>query len=105
MHYDAHSIRWFKEISTMQQYVPDSLPALNHVVDMNQRIIQQTVAANQSWMRFVQRRIEQDIEIAQQFARCTNPQEFTTVCSEYAKTWVQEYQSALAEFGRLISGR
>jgi Phasin protein len=87
----------------MQQYIGDGLPALSDVIDMNQRFMQRTVAATQSWMQFMHRRIERDIELAQQLARCINPQDFTAVCSEYAKTYIQDYQSAFAEFARLGS--
>jgi len=76
-------------------------PALEAMGEINNRFIQQLADFNTAWAAFVQRRLGEDLETAQQLSKCGSMQEWFQTYSAFLQTAQQQYQAEFAELARL----
>jgi len=68
-------------------------PTLEAVAEMNGKLYEGIAAMNKEWTSFVNRRLKEDLGIAEQLAACTG----------YVRTAWTDYQSGLEQMTRLNS--
>ena len=73
------------------------------VAEMNGKLYEGIVAMNKEWTSFVNRRLKEDLGIAEQLAACTNAEDMLRTCTGYVRTAWTDYQSGLEQMTRLNS--
>ena len=73
------------------------------VAEMNGKLYEGIVAMNKEWTSFVNRRLKQDLGIAEQLAACTTTEDMLRTCTGYVRTAWTDYQSGLEQMSRLNS--
>ena len=78
-------------------------PTLEAVAEMNGKLYEGIAAMNKEWTSFVNRRLKEDLGIAEQLAACTNAEDMLRTCTGYVRTAWTDYQSGLEQMTRLNS--
>jgi|SoiMethySBSTD1v2_1073268.scaffolds.fasta_scaffold1003186_2 hypothetical protein len=73
------------------------------VAEMNGKLYEGIVAMNKEWTSFVNRRLKEDLGIAEQLAACTTTEDMLRTCTGYVRTAWTDYQSGLEQMTRLNS--
>jgi hypothetical protein len=78
-------------------------PTLEAVAEMNGKLYEGIAAMNKEWTSFVNRRLKEDLGIAEQLAACTTTEDMLRTCTGYVRTAWTDYQSGLEQMTRLNS--
>jgi hypothetical protein len=78
-------------------------PTLEAVAEMNGKLYEGIAAMNKEWTSFVNRRLKEDLGIAEQLAACTTTEDMLRTCTGYVRTAWSDYQSGLEQMTRLNS--
>jgi hypothetical protein len=78
-------------------------PTLAVVAEMNGKLYEGIAAMNKEWTSFVNRRLKEDLGIAEQLAACTTTEDMLRTCTGYVRTAWTDYQSGLEQMARLNS--
>ena len=73
------------------------------VAEMNGKLYEGIVAMNKEWTSFVNRRLKEDLGIAEQLAACTTTEDMLRTGTGYVRTAWTDYQSGLEQMTRLNS--
>jgi len=73
------------------------------VAEMNGKLYEGIAAMNKEWTSFVNRRLKEDLGIAEQLAACTTTEDMLRTCTGYVRTAWTDYQSGLEQMTRLNS--
>lgn len=76
-------------------------PMVEALTEANGRIIEQVSRANNEWIGFVGRRIDEDLAASRRFMECRTVQDVMAAYGEYFQRAQHQYQSEVQYFARL----
>jgi hypothetical protein len=76
-------------------------PALSAMAQVNGKVYENLAAMNKSWAEFLNRRLKEDLGVAQQLASCKSVQEVYGLCADYMQTALSDYRSEMEQMGKL----
>ena len=78
-------------------------PTLEAMADVSGKLYEGIAAMNKEWTSFVNRRLKEDLGMAEQLAACATTEEMFRTCTGYVRTAWTDYQSGLEQMTRLNS--
>jgi hypothetical protein len=76
-------------------------PMFAAMTELNGRFLEQVSKANNEWMGFVNRRLNEDIAASQRFMECKTVQDLFAAYSDFVQRAQQQYQAEFQYFARL----
>ncbi|MGE0023328.1 MAG: phasin family protein [Hyphomicrobium sp.] len=76
-------------------------PMLAAMTEINGRFLEQFSRANNEWLGFVNRRLNEDMAASQRFMECKTLQDLFAAYSEFFQRAQQQYQAEFQYFARL----
>ncbi len=78
-------------------------PTLEAVAEVSGKLYEGIAAMNKEWTSFVNRRLKEDLGMAEQLAACTTTEDMLRTCTGYVRTAWADYQSGVEQMTRLNS--
>lgn len=88
-------------LASFEAWMNINRPMLAAMTELNGRFIEQVSRANNEWMGFVNRRLNEDMAASQRFMECKTVQDLFTAYSEFFQRAQQQYQAEFQYFARL----
>jgi wobble nucleotide-excising tRNase len=76
-------------------------PMIEAMTEMNGRLIEQVSRANEEWIGFVGRRLDEDLATSRRLMECRTTQDVMAAYAEYFQRAQKQYQSEIQHFTRL----
>ena len=76
-------------------------PIIEAMNELTNRTFEKAAALNSAWSNFVQRRVQQNIDLPQRLAACRSPEEVMRVYGTWAQIAVEQYQHGFDEMARI----
>jgi hypothetical protein len=88
-------------VASLETWLNINRPMLAAMTELNGRLLEQMSRANNEWMGFVNRRLNEDMAASQRFMECRTVQDLFTAYSEFFQRAQQQYQAEFQYFARL----
>ena len=88
-------------LATFEAWMSINRPMVAAMTELNGRFIEQVSKANNEWLGFLNRRINEDIAASQRILECKTPQDFFTAASDFFQRAQAHYQAEFQYFARL----
>jgi hypothetical protein len=88
-------------LASFEAWMNINRPMLAAMTELNGRFIEQVSRANNEWLGFVNRRLNEDMAASQRFMECKTVQDVFTAYSEFLQRAQQQYQAEFQYFARL----
>ncbi len=88
-------------IAALEAWVSVNRPMMAALTELNGRFIEQVSKANNEWLGFINRRLNEDIAASQRLMECRTLQDVFAAYSEFIQRAQQQYQAEFQHFARL----
>lgn len=88
-------------LAPLEAWLSLNRPVFAAMTELNGRFLEQMSKANNEWLGFVNRRLNEDMAASQRFMECKTVQEVFTAYSEFIQRAQQQYQAEFQYFARL----
>jgi hypothetical protein len=88
-------------IAALEAWVSVNRPMMAALTELNGRFIEQVSKANNEWLGFINRRLNEDIAASQRLMECRTLQDVFAAYSEFMQRAQQQYQAEFQHFARL----
>lgn len=87
--------------ASLEAWISINRPMLAAMTEINGRFLEQMSKANNEWIGFVNRRLNEDIAASQRFMQCKTVQDLFAAYSDFFQRAQQQYQAEFQYFARL----
>lgn len=88
-------------LASFETWLDLNRPMFAAMTELNGRFIEQVSKANNEWLGFVNRRLNEDMAASQRFMECKTVQDLFAAYSEFFQRAQQQYQAEFQYFARL----
>jgi hypothetical protein len=88
-------------LASFEAWLTLNRPMFAAMTELNGRFLEQVSRANNEWLGFVNRRVNEDMAASQRFMECKTVQDFFSAYSEFFQRAQQQYQAEFQYFARL----
>ncbi|HEX2840795.1 phasin family protein [Hyphomicrobium sp.] len=88
-------------LAPLEAWLSLNRPVFAAMTELNGRFLEQMSKANNEWLGFVNRRLNEDMAASQRFMECKTVQDLFTAYSEFIQRAQQQYQAEFQYFARL----
>ncbi len=88
-------------IAALEAWVSVNRPMMAALSELNGRFIEQVSKANNEWLGFINRRLNEDIAASQRLMECRTLQDVFAAYSDFIQRAQQQYQAEFQHFARL----
>jgi hypothetical protein len=88
-------------LASLETWMNINRPVLAAMTELNGRFIEQMSRANNEWMGFVNRRLNEDMAASKRLLECKTVQDVFSAYSEFFQRAQQQYQAEFQYFARL----
>ena len=79
-------------------------PAFAAMADVNGRLYTGLIEFNKEWANFVNRRLQDDLSLPQQFGACKTPRDVFKVYADFYRQAFEDYQHEFAKLAKMGQG-
>jgi len=87
--------------ASIEAWMGINRPMFAAMTEINGRFLEQVSRANNEWLGFVNRRLNEDMAASQRFMECKTLQDLFAAYSEFFQRAQQQYQAEFQYFARL----
>lgn len=87
--------------ASLETWMSINRPMLAAMTELNGRFLEQVSRANNEWMGFVSRRLNEDMAASKRLLECKTVQDLFTAYSDFFQRAQQQYQAEFQYFARL----
>lgn len=88
-------------LASFEAWLSINRPMFAAMTELNGRFLEQVSKANNEWIGFVNRRLNEDIAASQRFMECKTVQDLFAAYSDFIQRAQQQYQAEFQYFARL----
>jgi hypothetical protein len=88
-------------LASLETWMTINRPMLEAVTELNGRLIEQVSRANNEWLGFMNRRLNEDMAASKRFMECKTVQDVFSAYSDFFQRAQQQYQAEFQYFARL----
>ncbi len=88
-------------LQSLEAWMNINRPMFAAMTELNGRFLEQVSKANNEWLGFVNRRLNEDMAASQRFMECKTVQDVFAAYSEFLQRAQQQYQAEFQYFARL----
>lgn len=88
-------------LASLETWMSFNRPMLEAMTELNGRLIEQVSRANNEWLGFVNRRMNEDMAASKRFMECKTVQDVFSAYSDFIQRAQQQYQAEFQYFARL----
>lgn len=88
-------------VASLEAWMSLNQPMLAAMTELNGRFLEQVSKANNEWLGFVNRRLNEDMAASQRFMECKTVQDVFAAYSDFFQRAQQQYQAEFQYFARL----
>lgn len=88
-------------LASFEAWLNINRPMFAAMTELNGRFLEQVSKANNEWLGFVNRRLNEDMAASQRFMECKTVQDLFSAYSEFLQRAQQQYQAEFQYFARL----
>jgi hypothetical protein len=85
----------------LETWMSINRPMLDAMTELNGRLLEQVSRANNEWLGFMSRRINEDMAASKRFMECKTVQDVFSAYSDFFQRAQQQYQGEFQYFARL----
>lgn len=90
-----------QSLASLEAWMSINRPMFAAMTELNGRFIEQMSKANNEWMGFVNRRLNEDLAASKRFMECKTVQDVFAAYSDFVQRAQQQYQAEFQYFARL----
>lgn len=95
------SLDKFPSLPSVETWLNINRPMFAAMTELNGRFLEQMSKANNEWLGFVNRRLNEDMAASQRFMECKTVQDLFAAYSDFFQRAQQQYQAEFQYFARL----
>jgi hypothetical protein len=88
-------------LASFEAWLNINRPMFAAMTEFNGRFIEQVSKANNEWLGFVNRRLNEDLAASQRFLECKTVQDLFAAYTDFVQRAQQQYQAEFQYFARL----
>jgi hypothetical protein len=88
-------------LAAFETWMSFNRPMVSAWTEFNGRMIEQAAQANNEWLSFLGRRMNEDMVMSKRFLDCRTLQEVTALYAEFLQRAQKQYQDEFQHFARL----
>jgi hypothetical protein len=88
-------------LASFEAWLSMNRPMFAAMTELNGRFLEQVSRANNEWLGFVNRRLNEDMAASQRFMECKTVQDLFAAYSDFIQRAQQQYQAEFQYFARL----
>jgi hypothetical protein len=88
-------------LASLEAWMSINRPMFAAMTELNGHFIEQVSKANNEWMGFVNRRLNEDLAASKRFMECKTVQDLFAAYSDFVQRAQQQYQAEFQYFARL----
>lgn len=88
-------------LASFETWLNINRPMFAAMTELNGRFLEQVSKANNEWLGFVNRRLNEDMAASQRFMECKTVQDLFAAYSDFLQRAQQQYQAEFQYFARL----
>jgi hypothetical protein len=88
-------------LASFEAWLNINRPMFAAMTELNGRFIEQVSKANNEWLGFVNRRLNEDLAASQRFLECKTVQDLFAAYTDFVQRAQQQYQAEFQYFARL----
>ncbi|WP_072396155.1 phasin family protein [Hyphomicrobium sp. CS1GBMeth3] len=88
-------------LGSFEAWLNINRPMFAAMTELNGRFLEQVSKANNEWLGFVNRRLNEDLAASQRFMECKTVQDLFAAYSDFFQRAQQQYQAEFQYFARL----
>ena len=88
-------------LASLETWMSINRPMVAAMTELNGRFLEQMSRANNEWLGFMNRRLNEDMAASQRFLECKTVQDLFSAYSDFFQRAQQQYQAEFQYFARL----